>query len=132
IGITLERKRRFLPQPKGMRVPAPRVRSMVTYDGHNQEQTRLECFLCSLDPQPCTIPKIEGHIIYAHEARLDGEITPFITLAIGNDYASFSLTHHYRSLVKGLIDLGNDLRAKKFTLRVFHLPPATNTTDRNA
>ena len=104
---------------------------MVTYDVPDKELTQLGCFLCSLNQQPCTVPKLEGHIIYAHEARLDGEITPFITIEIGNDYASFSLTRHYRSLVKGLIDLGNDLRARKLTLRVFHLPPATSTTDRN-
>jgi DNA replication ATP-dependent helicase/nuclease Dna2 len=104
---------------------------MVIHDVPDKELTQLECFLCSLDPQPCTVPKIEGHIIYAHEARLDGEITPFITIEIGNDYASFSLTRHYRSLVKGLIDLGHDLRTRKLTLRVFHLPPATSTTDRN-
>ena len=105
--------------------------SMVTYDVPDKELTQLGCFLCSLNPQPCAVPKLEGHIIYAHEARLDGEITPFITIEIGNDYASFSLTRHYRSLVKGLIDLGNDLRARKLTLRVFHLPPATSTIDRN-
>ncbi len=104
---------------------------MVTYDVPEKELTQLECILCSLDTKPCTVPKIEGHIIYAHEARLDGEITPFITIEIGNDYASFSLTRHYRSLVKGLIDVGNDLRTRKLTLRVFHLPPATSTTDRN-
>jgi DNA replication ATP-dependent helicase/nuclease Dna2 len=104
---------------------------MVTYDGHNQEQTEYKCFLCSLDPHACMVPTIEGHILYAHEAKLDGEITPFITIEIGNDYASFSLTRHYRSLVKGLIDLGNGLLTKKLTLRVFHLPFATSTIDRN-
>jgi len=104
---------------------------MVTHDGHYQEQTQHACFLCSLDQQPCAVPKLEGYISYAHEAKLDGEITPFITIDIGNDYASFSLTRHYRSLVKGLIDLGNDLRKRKLTLRVFHLPPATSATDRN-
>jgi DNA replication ATP-dependent helicase Dna2 len=104
---------------------------MVTYDGHNQEQTQHKCFLCALDPHACMVPTIEGHILYAHEAKLDGEITPFITIEQGNDFASFSLTRHYRSLVKGLIDLGNDLRTYKLTLRVFHLPLATSTIDRN-
>jgi DNA replication ATP-dependent helicase Dna2 len=104
---------------------------MVTYYAPDKEQTQLECFLCALDPHHCTVPRLEGHIIHAHEARLDGEITPFITIEIGNDYASFSLTRHYRSLVKGLIDLGNDLRTRKLNLRIFHLPPATRTTDRN-
>src|SRR6266700_6199224 len=110
---------------------AGEYRLMVTHDGHYQEQTQHACFLCSLDQQPCAVPKLEGYISYAHEAKLDGEITPFITIDIGNDYASFSLTRHYRSLVKGLIDLGNDLRKRKLTLRVFHLPPATSATDRN-
>src|SRR5436309_12936574 len=104
---------------------------MVTYDGHDHKQTQHKCFLCSLDPHPCTVSSIEGRILYAHEAKLDGEITPFITIEIGNDYASFSLTHHYLSLVKGLIDLGNSLRTKKLTLRVFHLPLATSTIDRD-
>jgi DNA replication ATP-dependent helicase Dna2 len=104
---------------------------MVTFNGHNQEQTQHKCFLCALDSHPCIVPSIEGRILYAYEANLDGEITPFITIEIGNDYASFSLTRHYRSLVKGLTDLGNDLRTQKLTLRVFHLPLATNTIDRN-
>ncbi len=104
---------------------------MVIYESHKQEQTQHKCFLCSLDPHPCTVPSIEGRILYAHEAKLDSEITPFITIERGNDYASFSLTRHYRSLVKGLIDLGNGLRTKKLTLRVFHLPLATSTIDRD-
>jgi len=104
---------------------------MVTFNGHNQEQTQHKCFLCSLDPHPCTVASIEGRILYAYEANLDSEITPFITIERGNDFASFSLTRHYSSLVKGLIDLGNGLRTQKLTLRVFHLPLATNTVDRN-
>ena len=104
---------------------------MVIYESHNQEQTQHTCFICSLDPHPCTVPSIEGRILYAHEAKLDGEITPFITIEIGNNFASFSFTRHYRSLVKGLIDLGNGLRTKKLTLRVFHLPLATSTIDRD-
>ena len=104
---------------------------MVTLNGHNQEQAQHKCFLCSLDPHPCTVASIEGRILYAYEAKLDGEITPFITIERGNDFASFSLTRHYLSLVKGLIDLGNDLRTQKLMLRVFHLPLATSTTDRN-
>ena len=104
---------------------------MVTLNGHNQEQTQHKCFLCSLDPHPCTVASIEGRILFAYEAKLDGEITPFITIERGNDFASFSLTRHYLSLVKGLIDLGNGLRTQKLMLRVFHLPLATNTIDRN-
>jgi DNA replication ATP-dependent helicase/nuclease Dna2 len=104
---------------------------MVTFNGHDQEQTQHTCFLCALDPHPCSIPSIEGPILYAYEAKLDGETTPFITIERGNDFASFSLTRHYRSLVKGLIDLGNDLRTQKLTLRVIHLPLPTSTIDRN-
>jgi DNA replication ATP-dependent helicase/nuclease Dna2 len=104
---------------------------MVTFNVHNKEQTQHKCFLCSLDPHPCTVASIEGRILYAYEATLDGEITPFITIERGNDFASFSLTRLYRSLVKELIDLGNGLRAQKLMLRVFHLPLATNTIDRN-
>ena len=104
---------------------------MVTFYGHNQDQTQHKCFLCSLDPHPCSVPNIEGPILYAYEANLDGEITPFITIERGNDFVSFSLTRHYRSLVKGLIELGNGLRTQKLTLRVFHLPLATSTVDRN-
>jgi DNA replication ATP-dependent helicase Dna2 len=104
---------------------------MVTFNGHNQDQTQHKCFICSLDPHPCMVPSIEGPILFAYEAKLDGEITPFITIERGNDFASFSFTHHYRSLVKGLVELGNGLRTKKLTLRVFHLPAATSTVDRN-
>ncbi len=104
---------------------------MVTFNGHDQEQTQHKCFLCALDTHPCSVPSIEGPILYAYEAKLDGEITPFITIERGNDFASFSLTHHYRSLVKGLINLGNGLRTLKLTLRVFHLPLATSAIDRN-
>src|SRR6266516_899534 len=103
---------------------------MLAHDVREPEETQHECFLCSLDSQPCAVPKLEGYISYVHEAKVDGEITPFITVDLGNDYASFSLTRYYRSLVKGLIDLGNDLRKRKLTLRVFHLPPASSTTDR--
>jgi DNA replication ATP-dependent helicase Dna2 len=104
---------------------------MVAFNGLNQDQTQHNCFLCSLDAHPCSVPSIEGPIAYAHEARLDGEIMPFISIERGNDLASFSLTHHYRSLVRWLIEMGDGLRAKKLTLRVFHLPRATSAIDRN-
>ena len=104
---------------------------MVAFNDLNQDQTPHNCFLCSLDPHPCSVPIIEGPIAYAHEARLDGEITPFISIEKGNDIASFSLTHHYRGLVRLLIELGDGLRTKKLTLRVFHLPQATSAIDRN-
>ncbi len=96
---------------------------MVTRDIREPAQTRHECFLCTLDQQPCAVPKLEGYIISAHEFKVDGEMTPFIAIDIGNEYASFSLTRHYRSLVKGLMDIG-DLRKRRFFLRVYHLPAA--------
>src|SRR6266852_3886947 len=96
---------------------------MIQSDGYEQEQTRHECFLCTLDQQPCAVPKLEGYIISAHEFKVDGEMTPFITIDLGNEYVSFSLTRYYRSLVKGLMDIG-DLRKRRFFLRVYHLPAA--------
>ncbi|HYA98990.1 MAG TPA: AAA domain-containing protein [Ktedonobacteraceae bacterium] len=105
---------------------------MITSNEPEQEQTQHHCFLCSLDQQPCSVPSLEGLIVRVHEAKLDGESTPFITIEQGNDFASFSLTHHYRSLVKELKALGDDnLRAKKLILRVFHLPAPSSTVDRN-
>jgi DNA replication ATP-dependent helicase Dna2 len=103
---------------------------MGTYDGHHHEQTQQECFLCALDPNaPCAVPQLKGHIIYAHEVKVDGEMTPFVTIDLGTEYASFSLTRHYRSLVKGLNDLGIDLRKTKLTLCVYHLPQASSKTE---
>src|SRR5712692_1545756 len=96
---------------------------MVKHDIREPGQTRHECFLCTLDQQPCAVPKLEGYIISAHEFKVDGEMTPFIAIDIGNEYASFSLTRYYRSLVKGLMDIG-DLRKRRFFLRVYHLPAA--------
>jgi DNA replication ATP-dependent helicase/nuclease Dna2 len=105
---------------------------MVTSDEHRQGRTQHNCFLCSIDPHPCSVPLLEGPIVRVHEAKLEGETTPFITIQLGNDFASFSLTHYYRSLVKELKTLGDDkLRAKKLMLRVFHLPRATSTVDRD-
>ncbi len=88
-----------------------------------------ECFLCALDLQPCKVPKLEGHIIHAYEFKLDGGIVPSITINLGTELASLSLTHHYRSLVKGLTDLGDNLHKRKLKLRVFHLPPAFGITE---
>jgi len=102
---------------------------MVTHDGHNKEQTQHECFLCSLDQQPCAVPKLEGHIIHTYEFKSGGETVLSITINLGTELASLSLTHHYRSLVKGLTDLGDNLHKRKLKLRVFHLPSATGITE---
>jgi DNA replication ATP-dependent helicase Dna2 len=101
----------------------------LIYDELNQKQTQHECFLCSLDAQTCVIPKLEGYIIHAHEFKLDSETVPSITINLGTELASLTLTHHYRSLVKGLTDLGDNLHKRRLKLRVFHLPPAIGTTE---
>jgi DNA replication ATP-dependent helicase/nuclease Dna2 len=102
---------------------------MVTQDKREPEQTQHECFLCSLDQQPCGVPQLEGYVIHAHEIKSGGETVPSITIKLGTELASLSLTHHYRSLVKGLTDLGDNLHKRKLKLRVFHLPYATGTTE---
>src|SRR5260370_28919953 len=51
----------------------------------------------------------------------------FNNIDLGNEYASFSLTRHYRSLVKGLMDIG-DLRKRRFFLRVYNLQTAAIST----
>ncbi len=94
------------------------------------DKKKHDCFLCSLDQQPCAVPKLEGFIIHAHEFKSGGETVPSITINLGIEgLASLSLTHHYRSLVKGLTDLGDNLHKRKLKLRVFHLPPAIGTTE---
>src|SRR6266704_2147928 len=102
---------------------------MVTHDSRDQEKRKHECFLCSLDQQSCAVPKLEGYIIHAHEFKSDGETVPSITISLGTELASLSLTHHYRSLVQGLTDLCDNLHKRKLRLRVFHLPPAIGTTE---
>ena len=102
---------------------------MVTHDSRDQEQKRHECFLCSLDQLPCAVPKLEGYIIHAHEFKSGGETIPSITISLGTELASLSLTHHYRSLVQRLTDLGDNLHKHKLRLRVFHLPPAIGTAE---
>src|SRR6266516_3875937 len=97
---------------------------------YDPEQNGHECFVCSLDQQSCAVPKLEGYIIHAHEFKSGGETIPSITISLGTELASLSLTHHYRSLVQRLTDLGDNLHKRKLRLRVFHLPPASSTTDR--
>ncbi len=102
---------------------------MPTPDAGEQSETRQECFLCALDPHPCTEKVIEGRIIAAYEVNAGGEMVPFITLNLGTVYASLSLTSYYRSLVKGLRDLGSEIHKRELTLRVYHLPAIVNTTE---
>jgi DNA replication ATP-dependent helicase Dna2 len=96
---------------------------------YDPEQNRHDCFVCSLDQQPCAVPKLEGYIIHAHEFKSGGETIPSITISLGTELASLSLTYHYRSLVQGLTDLGDNLHKRKLRLRVFHLPPAIGTAE---
>ncbi|HJT56054.1 MAG TPA: PD-(D/E)XK nuclease family protein, partial [Ktedonobacteraceae bacterium] len=94
-------------------------------DNHNEQ----ECFLCVLDPQPCSVKKLEGYIIDAREVRSGGEMIPFITINLGTELAALTLTRHYRSLASVLVDVGPDLHKRKLKLRVYHLPPAIRTTE---
>jgi DNA replication ATP-dependent helicase Dna2 len=96
---------------------------------YDPEQNGHECFVCSLDQQSCAVPRLEGYIIHAHEFKSGGETIPSITISLGTELASVSLTHHYRSLVQRLTDLGDNLHKRKLRLRVFHLPPATGTAE---
>ena len=94
-----------------------------------QEAIGQECFLCILDPQPCSVKKFEGYIIDAREVRSEGEMVPFITISLGTELAALTLTRYYRSLIQGLVDLGPDLHKRKLKLRVYHLPPAIRATE---
>ncbi|HEY6541140.1 MAG TPA: PD-(D/E)XK nuclease family protein, partial [Ktedonobacteraceae bacterium] len=94
-----------------------------------QETPPGECFLCAMDSQPCAVKKLEGIIISAHEFNSQGETMPYITIAVGGELATLRLTQTYRSLVKCLNGLGADLRRRKLSLRVFHLPTAFATSE---
>ena len=102
---------------------------MTTSDTVKAKDTKQECFLCALDPQPCTVTKLEGRIINAYEVNANGEKVPFITLDAGTSFVSLSLTRYYRSLVQGLLELGNDIRKSNLRLRIYHLPAANNITE---
>lgn len=94
------------------------------------EDQQQPCFLCALDPasHPCAVPRLEGLLIAAHETHIDGEIVPWVTLKLGDAYASITLTRYYRGLVKGLRELSGPLSKYHLTLRVYHLPPVMQTT----
>jgi DNA replication ATP-dependent helicase Dna2 len=88
-------------------------------DGARRE-ARQSCFLCALDPHPCSTMQIEGRIIAAREHSLNGERVPIISLDTGTTLVSVILTRYYRSMVKGLNALGSVKYS--LTLRVYHLP----------
>src|SRR5438067_1313727 len=104
---------------------------MIPPDMAESTNASHACFLCTLDTQPCAVKQLEGQVIYAHEFTTQGEITPYITLDLGATYASLQLTHTYRGLVKGLQELGKNLRTSKLTMRVYHPPPLKGTTEHN-
>ena len=105
------------------------IRDVRAEDQARESDSEQECFLCVLDPQSCTVKKLEGNIIDAREVRSNGEMTPFITINLGTELAAFTLTRYYRSLVQELVELGPDLHKRKLMLRVYHLPPAIRTTE---
>src|SRR6266567_3541527 len=48
------------------------------------------CFLCVLDPHPCTEMQLEGRIVAAREYITNGEKTPVITLDCGTFVVSLA------------------------------------------
>ncbi len=101
---------------------------MAVHEAGEEQRAAPTCFLCALDPQPCAVGRLEGLLIAAHEAVIDGESVPWVTLRVGETYASITLNRYYRGLVHGLRALSGSLEAYHLTLRVYHLPPANNTT----
>lgn len=93
-----------------------------------QQRTERTCFLCALDPHPCAVPLLEGLIIAAHETQHEGEWVPWVTLRVGETYASITLARPYRELVRNLRTLRGSLAEYGLTLRVYHLPSVAHTT----
>jgi DNA replication ATP-dependent helicase Dna2 len=89
-------------------------------EGAAAREKKPGCFLCALDPHPCTEMQLEGRILAAREHIINGEKTPIITLDCGTFVVSLALTRYYRSLVKELAALGSAIR--NLTLRLYHLP----------
>jgi DNA replication ATP-dependent helicase Dna2 len=93
-----------------------------------EQETQQTCFLCVLDPYPCTLPQLEGLLTAAGERTLDGEVVPWVTLKLAEGYASIALNRPYHALIKGLRALSGALEKYHLTLRVYHLPASTHTT----
>src|SRR5579885_2418329 len=105
---------------------------MAVHEPLEEEQKAAQvCFLCALDPHPCAVARLEGQIVAAHEATVEGESKPWVTLRVEETYASITLTRYDRPLVRGLRALGGSLEKRHLTLRVYHLPPALHTTTHN-
>src|SRR4051812_12109848 len=103
---------------------------MVVHTSVEDSQDISTCFLCALDPDPhpCAVPRLEGYVIAAHVANLDGEAVPWVTIKVGEAYASVTLNRYYREMVKGLRALSGSLEEYQLLLRIYHLPPPMNTT----
>ncbi|HEY1350441.1 MAG TPA: AAA domain-containing protein [Ktedonobacteraceae bacterium] len=102
---------------------------MAVPDPPEEQQTTAQtCFLCALDPHPCAVARLQGQIVAAHEATIDGESKPWVTLRVEDTYASITLTRYDRALVQGLRTLGGALEQRRLTLRVYHLPATRHTT----
>ena len=102
-----------------MKTPNPELNATPSQD----------CFLCTLDTHPCDVKQLDGQIVSAHQFKTDGELLPYITIAIGSSLATVRLTKSYNSLAKQLVELGTNLRRLKLMLRLYHLPRATSTTE---
>lgn len=101
---------------------------MAIHEPTREQQAAQSCFLCVLDPRPCVVPRLEGLLIAANETELDGEVVPWVTVKVGERYASITLSRYYRSMVKSLRALGGSLEKYHLHLRIYHLPEANNTT----
>lgn len=93
-----------------------------------EEQSAQSCFLCAIDPHVCAVERLEGRIVAVGERELDGETLPWVTLQVGESYASIILTRDYRELIKSLRVLGKSLERCHLSLRVYHLPSPARTT----
>ena len=97
---------------------------MATHDANWHNETKRECFLCTLDPQsPCNEEQIEGRIVAAQERVIEGKKTPVVLIDTGIKRIELHLEdQYYRSLIKELKALGDVVGTYNLTLRVYHLP----------
>ena len=101
---------------------------MAIHEPFAAELPTQSCFLCVLDPHACAVERLEGLIVAVGDTEVDGEKLPWVTLQVADAYALIILTRYYHGLVKSLRALGGSLEKRHLTLRVYHLPPASNTT----
>jgi DNA replication ATP-dependent helicase Dna2 len=92
-------------------------------------QTKQVCFLCAIDLHTCAVSSLEGLLISAQERTFAGEVVPTLTIKLGEAYASITLNRYYRDLLKALRTLDRPLPTYHLTLRVYHLPAASHTTE---